>query len=292
MTAAWKEGIVIPAYNIPYLPMMESVVRALRDTGTFGLIAVSRPEWEKFEAKSPQAVYDLYREVGDERYTRIHLDHVPVIDEDLQRVDYESIIGEALRIGFESVMVDGSRLTLEENIAAAKRIVDAAHGRSIAVEAELGAVLGHEEGPLPPYEELYRSGKGFTDPEEAVVFVKETGVDWLSVAIGNIHGAISQAERDKEKVAARLNIEHLRTIGDRVQRPIVLHGGSGIQRESLREAFKNGIAKINIGTTLRQVYEEGARESVQRGQENVYSKTVWLNIEELGIEGSAAVINP
>ena len=66
-----------------------------------------------------------------------------------------------------------------------------AHAADVPVEAELGAVLGHEAGPLPPYEELFASGLGFTDPAEAKRFVEETGCDWLSVAIGNIHGAIA-----------------------------------------------------------------------------------------------------
>ena len=81
-----------------------------------------------------------------------------------------------------------------------------------ACEAELGAVMGHEAGPMPPYEELFASGKGFTDVDEARRFVQESGCDWLSVAIGNIHGAISGAAKDAKKVTARLNNDHLRAI--------------------------------------------------------------------------------
>ena len=81
-----------------------------------------------------------------------------------------------------------------------------AHKSGIPVEAELGAVMGHESGPLPPYEELFASGKGFTSPEEAKRFVMETETDWLSVAIGNIHGAISAATRAEKKIEARLAI--------------------------------------------------------------------------------------
>ena len=81
---------MVPAFNIPYLPMMEPVVAALRATRVFGLIAVARLEWIKFEARSLQAVYDEYQRVKDERFTRLHLDHVPVIDEDNLRVDDRS----------------------------------------------------------------------------------------------------------------------------------------------------------------------------------------------------------
>src|SRR5690606_9183044 len=107
-----------------------------------------------------------------------------VIDEDQEPVDYLAIVNEALRLGFDSVMVDGSRLRLEENIAATRQVAERAHRAGVPCEAELGAVMGHEEGPLPPYEELFASGRGFTDTDEARRFVQETGCDWLSVAIG------------------------------------------------------------------------------------------------------------
>ena len=141
---------VVPAFNIPYLPMMQPVVAALRDTGAFGLIQVARLEWEKFQARSLKAIRDEYEAAKDERYTRLHLDHVPVVDEDNQRVDYKAIIAEAIALGYQSVMVDGSRLSLDENIAATREVAAMAHKAGIPLEAELGAVLGHEAGPLPP----------------------------------------------------------------------------------------------------------------------------------------------
>lgn len=288
---AWRHGVVVPAFNIPHLPIMEPVVRALRDTESFGLIAVARCEWEKFEAKSIQAICEEYGNRKDERYTRLHLDHVPVIDEDNLKVDYLSIIKEAVSLGYQSVMVDGSRLSLEENIAATKKVVDIAHAAGIAVEAELGAVLGHESGPLPPYEELFASGKGFTSPEEAAMFVQQSGVDWLSVAVGNIHGAISGAAKDAKKPEARINIEHLQKINQAASVPLVLHGGSGIKKESILDGIKNGIAKINIGTTVRQVYVNNVNDSVEKAQQCVYEAVVELVNNELEIKGSAKLIN-
>jgi ketose-bisphosphate aldolase len=292
MLNAWNAGTVIPAFNIPYLPMIEPVVRALQDTRCFGLIAVARPDWEKFEAGSFQRVYETYQELKDERFTRIHLDHVPVIDEDNQHVDYERILSEAIELGYESVMVDASRLPLEENIAATKKIVDIAHKKGISVEAELGSVFGHEDGPMPSYEELFSTGKGFTDPDDAKRFVDESQVDWLSVAVGSVHGAVSAAKRDEKKVDARLKIERIQEIRERIARPLVLHGGSGIQKAYLLKAFKAGIAKLNIGTAIRQAYEQGKKTAETQGQENVYRTTVALIKEELEIEGSAKLINP
>jgi len=292
MITAWKARKIVPAFNIPHLPMMEPVVQALRDTNTFGLIQVARLEWEKFQSQSLKAIRDEYEKTKDEPYTRLHLDHVPVIDEDNLRVDFEAIISEAISLGYESVMVDGSRLSLEDNIAATSKAVKLAHAAGIPIEAELGAVLGHEAGPLPPYDELFESGKGFTDPAEAKRFVDETGVDWLSVSIGNIHGAISGAAKSQKKVAARLKIEQIDKLENTTQIPLVLHGGSGIQKACLLEAFAHGIAKINIGTTIRQAYESGVSESVETGQKNVYDSTIELITNELEVAGSAPIINP
>jgi len=282
---AWRTRTVIPAFNIPYLPMMEPVVRALRDTHSFAFIAVARPEWEKFQAKSIKAIREEYERVKDVRYTRLHLDHVPVIDEDNVEVPFEDIIAEAIVLGYESVMVDGSRLPLERNIVATKKIVDRAHAAGIPVEAELGAVLGHENGPLPSYEELFVSGRGFTDPGEAKRFVQETGVDWLSVAFGNIHGAISASRKDQKKVEARLNIEHLAKISRITGVPLVLHGGSGISKTCILDAIQHGIAKINIATDIRQPYEVAAARSVPVAQQAVYDAVVRIVKEDLKIAG-------
>ena len=290
VTKASSVGIVVPAFNVPYLPMMSATVQALRDTNSFGLITVARLEWVKFEAHSIEAVAAEYRRVGDSRHTRLHLDHVPVIDEDNLRVDYVADITRALAAGYESVMVDGSRLSLADNIAATKQIVDLAHARGVFVEGELGAVMGHEDGPLPPYEELFASGKGFTDPQEAARFVRETGVDWLSVAVGSIHGAISVAARSQKKVEARLNIGHLEELRQATRVPLVLHGGTGIHKECVMQAIRHGIAKINIGTATRQPYERLVRESVAKAQQAVYDAAVRVIREDLEAEGTARLL--
>lgn len=287
MAAARRAGVVIPAFNIPYLPMLEPVVRAVADQDAFALIAVARPEWVKFQAKSPAAVAEEYARWAQPEHVRLHLDHVPVIDEDNEPVDYLPIIRDALALGYQSVMVDGSRLSLAENIAATRAVVDLAHAVKIPVEAELGAVMGHEEGPLPPYEELFASGKGFTDVEEARRFVTETGCDWLSVAIGNIHGAIATGARDQKKVEARLKLARLDELAAATDIPLVLHGGSGIRREYVLEAFQRGIAKINVGTEIRQPYEQRWREtgSVADAQQAVYLRTTWVLRDHLAVSG-------
>jgi len=292
MRAARKLGIGLPAFNVAHLPMTEPIIRAVRDQDSFALVEVSRIDWLKFGAESPAAVLREFQKWDDARHVRLHLDHVPVIDEDGKNVDYRTIIEEALALGYQSVMLDASRLALDDNIRVTAEVTLLAHAAGIPVEAELGAVLGHASGPLPPYEELFRSGKGFTRPEEAVRFVKDSGCDWLSVAIGNIHGAVGDATKNQKKVEARLSLEHLSTLAAATGIPLVLHGGSGIRREDVCAAMKMGIAKINVGTEIRQAYEQAlaAGKDIPGAQQAVYERTSYLVREWFGLAGIARKI--
>jgi ketose-bisphosphate aldolase len=293
---AYERRVVVPAFNIAYLPMVRPIVEEVKAQGSFALVEVARPDIERFEAEGYRAVAEEFERHADRAkvacraHARLHQDHVPVIDEEQRRVDWAPLIEEALELGYDSVMIDGSRLPLEENIAVTRAVVEMAHP-GVAVEGELGAVLGHEPGPLPPYEELFESGRGFTDVEEAEQLVRETGVDWLSVAVGSVHGAISGAAKDRKKVEARLSIEHLRRLSERVRVPLVLHGGTGIELSSVRRAIGNGIAKINVATAVRQAYEACVREggSVEAAQEAV-ARVVGEHLRDYGIVGSADVL--
>ncbi len=282
-------GIGLPAFNVAHLPMTEPIIRAVRDQDSFALVEVSRIDWVKFGAKSPAAVIAEFQKWNDPAHVRIHLDHVPVIDEDHKTVDYRAIITEAIGLGYQSVMVDASRLSLEDNIRVTHEVAEMAHPSGVAVEAELGAVLGHEAGPLPPYDELFASGKGFTRVEEAKRFVAESACDWLSVAIGNIHGAVGEATKDQKKVEARLSLEHLSKLAEVTRIPLVLHGGSGIRQADMRASMKAGIAKVNVGTEIRQAYEQviKAGGGVPEAQEAVYQRTVSLIKDWFGLAGIA-----
>jgi fructose-bisphosphate aldolase class II len=289
---ALKAGVVVPAFNVPYLPMVEAVVQAVRDEDSFALVQVARLEWEKFQAKSLKAVRDEFVKFDDPKHVRLHLDHVPVIDEDHLKVDYVAIIKEAIDLGYKSVMVDASRLDLKGNIDATLKVAELAHAAGIVCEAELGAVLGHESGPMPPYEEIFASGAGFTRLDEAKRFAAEAGCDWLSVAIGNIHGAISGALKDQKKPEARLNIDHLKKLKEATGLPLVLHGGSGIKQADILLAIQSGIAKINVGTEIRQPYEVAMKETgdVKKAQEACYKRTRWVINEFFHITGSRKIV--
>ncbi|HET6450534.1 MAG TPA: class II fructose-bisphosphate aldolase [Spirochaetia bacterium] len=271
-------GLGIPAFNVAHLPMTEPIIRAVRDQDSFALVEVSRIDWLKFGAQSPAAVIAEYRKFEDPEHVRLHLDHVPVVDEDKKNVDWRAVIQEALSLGYQSVMIDASRLSLEENIRVTHEVAAMAHKAGVPVESELGAVLGHEAGPLPPYEELFKSGKGFTRPEEAARFVKESGCDWLSVAIGNIHGAVGEATKDQKKLEARLALDHLSRLAEVTGIPLVLHGGSGIRQADMLASMKRGIAKVNVGTEIRQAYEQVTRAggSVKEAQDATYARTASL----------------
>ena len=293
MSAAARNAVVVPAFNIPYLPMLEAVAGALAEHDTFALIEVARLETTKFEAKSLSAVAEEFERHADTRVTRLHLDHTPVIDEDGVLVDWKPFIAEALDLGYDSVMIDGSRLPLEENIAVTAEVVRMAHMAGALAEAELGSVLGHESGPMPPYEELFAQKAGFTRVDEARRFVEETGVDWLSVSVGSVHGAIAPSARDQAKVQAKLDIDHLKLLHDATGIPLVLHGGSGIQHSYIEQAIRHGIAKINIGTDIRQPYVKALDEtgSVQAAQKAVAQEMRQLIRDVYHIDGSASQLH-
>ncbi|MGC9332740.1 MAG: class II fructose-bisphosphate aldolase [Anaerolineae bacterium] len=285
---AAQAALVVPAFNVPYLPMVEPVIRALVHADCIALVETARLEWIKFESQGLAAVMKEFHRWEAPNHVRIHLDHVPVIDEDGLEVDYLTIVQEAIRLGYQSVMVDGSRLSLEGNIEATRQVAQLAHEAGVPCEAELGAVLGHKAGQLPPYEVLFESGLGFTDIDEAARLVEETGCDWLSVAIGNVHGAISGAAKDRRKVEARLNLDHLERLHQASGVPLVLHGGSGIKREYLLAAVKRGIAKVNVATEIRQAYESVLKESgsVAAARGAVYERTSWLLRHYFGLAGT------
>lgn len=142
---------------------------------------------------------------------------------------------EALKLGFSSIMFDGSAGSVEENLKATAEMVRIAHAWGATVEGEIGHV-GEAATEDNATADLY------TTPEEACSFVDRTGVDALAIAIGTAHGAY--------KTKPCLDIERLRTIRSALDTPLVLHGGSGLSDEDFRNTVRNGIAKINIFTDL------------------------------------------
>lgn len=157
----------------------------------------------------------------------IHLDHG----------DSYELVAQCLDAGFRSVMIDASEKPFEENVRITRKVVRLAEGYGVNVEAELGYVakLGQDAGKV-----------GFTEPIEARRFVEETGVNALAVAIGSAHGFY--------KETPRLDLARLSAIRDMTDAALVLHGGSGIPHEILREAVRRGICKINLATEIKNCF--------------------------------------
>jgi fructose-bisphosphate aldolase class II len=290
---ALRHQTVIPAFNVPYLAMVKPVVQAVVDMNSLAMVQVARVEWEKFEAVSLEAVAEAYSKYKNERHTLLHLDHTPVIDEDMKRVDYLPIIRRAIRAGYQSVMVDASRLDFAGNVEATRRVAELAHAAGIPCESELGAVMGHESGPMMPYEEIFATKKGFTDVEEARAFAGESGCDWLSVAVGSIHGAVAESTRHQKKPQARLDIGHIARLREATGLPLVLHGGSGIRKEFIMDAIRSGISKINVGTEIRQAYEQalaGKPQDIPAAQAAVYDRVCRVIVEMLEIRDTRTLL--
>jgi ketose-bisphosphate aldolase len=152
----------------------------------------------------------------------------------------------ALSYGFTDVMYDGSQLSLDQNIANTCKVVEAAHARGAAVEAELGHVGDGKE-----YDVIGARRVGFTDPEVVVKFVRETGVDMLAIAFGTAHGFY--------KGEPCLDLNLLAEIRQCVDIPLVMHGGTGLSNEQFRGAIEGGISKINFATNIVDTAGENMR---------------------------------
>ena len=203
-----------------------------------------------FNQPHPKAFTDFVRRLGQEATVPVSiiLDH---------GASFEHCIM-ALDAGFTDVMYDGSKLPFEENVANTQMVVRAAHAVGAAVEAELGHV-----GTGSTYQEFGAQGKGFTEPDAVVRFVEETGVDFLAIAIGTAHGLY-----DGE---VNLALDLLAEVRERVEIPLVLHGGSGLSDEQFRASVAGGIQKINIFTNLAVASTQRMIENARTEKANLRS---------------------
>ena len=255
----------IGAYNVNNMEILQAIAEAAEETQSPIILQVSagarKYANQTYLIKLVQAALETTTVP-----IALHLDH---------GADFE-ICKACVDGGFSSVMIDGSRFPLEENIKLTKQVVDYAHARGVSVEAELGKLAGVEDDV-----KVDAKHATYTDPEEAVRFVKETGCDSLAIAIGTSHGAY------KFKGEAKLDFERLAEIKKALadagfpDYPIVLHGSSsvpkylvekcnqfggklpdaqGVPEEMLNYASKHGVAKINIDTDLRLAMTSTIRE--------------------------------
>lgn len=191
----------------------------------------------------------------------LHLDH---------GTSFEQVM-RCIRSGFSSVMIDGSKLPLEDNIALTRQVVAAARPVGVSVEAELGKIGGTEDDIHVDDADVY-----FTDPDEARRFVEETGVDSLAVAIGTAHG--------RYKGEPKLDFARLEKIRSLVNIPIVLHGSSGVPDAAIREAVRLGVRKINIDTNIREAFVDRFREVIAANPDEIDPRKILGPAREAAVE--------
>jgi fructose-bisphosphate aldolase class II len=255
---ARKKAYAVGAFNINNLETVLAVAEAAAEEKSPAIVAVT-PSAIKYGGLA--YLSKLVKTAAESAPVplSLHLDHGE---------DFETC-AKCVGGGFTSVMIDGSHLKFEENIALTKRVVEVAHAKGVSVEAELGRLAGVEEKTVEEREAI------LTDPDSAKVFVEKTGVDALAIAVGTSHGAY------KFKGEAKLDFERLKLISQKISIPLVLHGASsvpqwivekaskygaelagakGIPEEHIKKAIALGIAKINIDTDLRLAFTATVRE--------------------------------
>lgn len=175
----------------------------------------------------------------------VHLDHG----------SDKNYIRDAIRLGFTSVMFDGSALSFEENVKQTAEIVEYAHANNVAVEGELGQMPNSETG-VDCQNGLY------TNPPQATEYVVKTGVDALAIAFGTAHGVYAKAPT--------LNFDIIKQIQDAVSVPLVMHGGSGVSKEGFQQAIRHGITKINYFTYMSLAGAEAIQSYLKEGSPALY----------------------
>lgn len=266
MVPARKNGYAIGAFNVQNLESMSAIAEAATEEKSPVIMQIT-PSVIKYAGLA--YISNLVKTAAQLAPVPIamHLDHGD---------SFETAV-KCIEAGFSSVMIDGSFLDFDDNVAVTKRVVSVAHPKGVSVEAELGKLAGVEERSVEEKEAI------LTDPETAVEFVEKTGVDTLAVAIGTSHGAY------KFKSEAKLDLERLKAISKKISIPLVLHGASsvpqeivkkanrygaelsgakGIPEDQYRKAISLGIAKINIDTDLRLAFTATVREVLTNSPKN------------------------
>lgn len=237
LKVANSHNFAVPAFNISNYSMLNAVIETCEKMRSPHIIAIHPDELRHIGGDMLASI--VQRAHKSCVPTAIHLDH---------GASYEQVLL-AIQSGFTSVMIDKSMESWEENVAQTRRVVEAAHAVGISVEAELGTI-----GATDSYGETGSRDIIYTDPDDALRFVQETGVDSLAVAIGTRHGLYP------DDLPPRLKLDLLDKIKSKLEIPLVLHGGSDNPDEEIREAVKRGINKVNISSDIKAAYFMRMRE--------------------------------
>jgi len=259
---AQREGYAVCAFNAENMEMVQAIVAAAERLSSPVIIQTTPStvqyaglEWFFAMVRTAAAAATVP--------VALHLDHGNSF----------ALACQAMRAGYTSVMIDGSKYPFEENVSLTAKVVEFAETVSIPVEGELGCVGGKEDG-------MEAGGNGYTVPEEAVAFVGRTGVDSLAVGIGTAHGFYT------EKPV--LDTDRLSQIKDLVPVPLVLHGATGLSDETIIECIRRGICKVNFATELRAEYTKAVRKTLEENSSVVdvkeYGKAARQAVMELAMK--------
>ena len=225
---AEKGGYAVGAFNIHNLESALGVAQAANKAKSPAIIQVSESAIKYMGLKPiTHIVSTIAKNIAAEVPIALHLDHGSSFDS----------IFECINSGFTSVHIDASSLPLDENISLTKHVVEVAHARGVWVQGEIGAMVGGHGGGSKKLKNI-----PLADSAEVAKFVKATKIDTIAAAVGTAHGVY-----DNEDIKFSL----LKEIKDKVKKPFVLHGGSGVAEEKIKRAIKEGVNIINIGSDIK-----------------------------------------
>jgi len=256
---AHQNNYAVGAFNINNMEILQAIVNACEEKNSPVMLQASEGA---IKYAGIDYLTNMVKLASQKTHIPIclHLDH---------GTTYETII-QCIQYGFSSVMIDASHYNLKENIEKTKEIVKIAHAVGVSVEAELGRLSGVEEQIS-----VDERNAIYTNPEEAKIFIEETGIDSLAIAIGTAHG--------KYKGKPLLDFERLDTIKKMLNMPIVLHGASGLTEEDIQRCVKLGVNKINIDTDIRVAFTDTIR-NILNEDPNVFDPRKILNPAKKAME--------
>lgn len=234
LTKAKNEHYAVAHFNINNLEWTRFILEACEENRSPVILGVSEGAIKYMGGYSvvSSIVYSLVKELGISVPVALHLDHGSSFLSCKNAID----------AGFTSVMIDGSKYSLEENVAMTREVVTYAHPKNVTVEAEIGAIGGEEDGIAN--EVLYAT-------VDDSITLSKTGIDFLAPALGSVHGLY--------KGEPNLNFERMKQISEITDLPLVLHGGTGIPDVQIKKAIDSGICKLNINTELQIAWTNAVR---------------------------------
>lgn len=242
LKAAQQGGYAVGAFNFENMEMCMAIIAASSELRS-PVILQTTPSTIRYAGAGLYSAIAYHLACGTDIPVALHLDHGD---------SYELAVS-AMANGYSSVMIDGSHLPYEHNVALTRRVVNIACAKGIPVEAELGRVGGKEDDTVG-------GSGGYTEPDDAVDFVSRTQVGSLAVAIGTAHGIYHGTPvLDVERLSAIR--QRLAAAGNDI--PLVLHGASGLSSDAVRECVGRGICKVNFATELRQAFTSGWRKELE-----------------------------